>query len=45
VADGAIAQFTITATGDAPLTYQWRRDGVDLADSAGVTARPPRRSA
>src|SRR3954468_4116183 len=25
VADGALVQFSITATGDAPLTYQWLR--------------------
>jgi predicted outer membrane repeat protein len=37
VSDGAIAQFTITATGDAPLVYQWRRNGVDLVDGATVT--------
>lgn len=27
---GASATFTITATGDAPLVYQWRRDGAEL---------------
>jgi len=27
---GASATFTITATGDAPLAYQWRRDGAEL---------------
>ena len=37
VADGASAQFSITAAGDAPLAYQWRRNGVDLADGAGIT--------
>ena len=37
VADGAIVQFSISATGDAPLTYQWRRNGADLADGAGIT--------
>lgn len=26
----ASATFTITATGDAPLSYQWRRDGAEL---------------
>jgi predicted esterase len=26
----ASASFTITATGDAPLIYQWRQDGADL---------------
>ena len=36
VADGAVVQFSITAAGDTPLTYQWRRNGTDLADGAGV---------
>jgi len=36
VADGAIANFSVTAAGDAPLMYQWRRNGVDLVDGAGV---------
>lgn len=36
VADGSTASFSVTATGDAPLAYQWRRDGVDLVDAAGV---------
>ena len=26
----ASATFTVTATGDAPLVYQWRRDGAEL---------------
>lgn len=36
VADGSSANFNVTATGDAPLAYQWRRDGVDLVDAVGV---------
>ena len=32
---GAPATFTVTASGDAPLGYQWRRDGVAVA---GATA-------
>lgn len=36
VADGTPANFTVTATGDAPLAYQWRRDGIDLVDGAGT---------
>lgn len=36
VADGSNASFSVTATGDAPLAYQWRRDGVDLVETAGV---------
>jgi hypothetical protein len=36
VADGAVASFSVVATGDAPLVYQWRRSGVDLVDGAGI---------
>ena len=34
---GGSASFKVTATGTAPLSYQWRRDGVALSD-AGATA-------
>jgi hypothetical protein len=34
---GQAASFSITATGTAPLAYQWRRDGVSLADGAGIS--------
>src|SRR5689334_8158615 len=34
--DGAIVQFSVTAAGSPPLTYQWRRNGTDLADGAGI---------
>lgn len=27
-----IAQFSVTATGSAPLSYQWRRNTIDLSD-------------
>lgn len=37
VPDGAVASFTVAAAGDPTLAYQWRRDGVDLADGAGIT--------
>ncbi len=36
---GASATFTITATGDAPLLYQWRRDGVELPGQTNRTLR------
>jgi hypothetical protein len=36
VADGTTANFAVAATGDAPLAYQWRRNGADLVDGAGV---------
>ena len=34
---GSNAQFIVTATGSAPLSYQWRENGTNLADGAGVT--------
>ncbi len=34
---GAAATFTVTATGTAPLTYQWRKDGVPLVDGGGIS--------
>jgi hypothetical protein len=36
---GASATFTITATGDAPLVYQWRRDGAELPGQTNKTLR------
>lgn len=33
---GGISQFAIVAGGTPALTYQWRRDGVDLLDGASV---------
>jgi len=43
---GASATFTITATGNAPLSYQWRRDGAELPGQTNRTltigaAQPP----
>ncbi len=38
---GATIALSVTATGDGTLTYQWRKDGVELADDArtsGATA-------
>jgi len=37
VVAGDAAQFTIVATGSATLGYQWRREGLDLADGPGVS--------
>ncbi len=31
------ATFSVTATGSAPLSYQWRRNGVDLVDGGSVS--------
>lgn len=36
---GASATFTITATGDAPISYQWRRDGAELPGQTNKTLR------
>lgn len=35
VADGAAASFSVSASGSAPLAYQWRRNGIDIP---GATA-------
>jgi len=32
-----LAQFDVTATGNAPLSYQWRRDTVDLSDGGSIS--------
>lgn len=37
VAPGASVSFTISAAGTAPLTYQWRKDGANLAGATAVT--------
>ena len=37
VTAGATALFTVVATGDGPLGYQWQFNGVDLSDDASVT--------
>lgn len=34
---GAPAVFSVAATGEEPLRYQWRRDGVDIPDATGST--------
>jgi hypothetical protein len=31
------AQFTVTAQGNAPLVYQWRKGGVNLADGGNLS--------
>ncbi|HWN94769.1 MAG TPA: immunoglobulin domain-containing protein, partial [Methylomirabilota bacterium] len=33
---GSTASFSVTAAGSAPLSFQWRRNGVDLSDGNGV---------
>ena len=34
---GSNALFTVTATGSAPLSYQWRENGTNLVDGGGVS--------
>ncbi len=37
VYEGQEARFTVVATGTAPLTYQWQRDGADLPIEKSAT--------
>jgi hypothetical protein len=43
VMPGEPATFTVTATGEAPLSYQWQRDGADIAGatSSSYTLEAP----
>jgi len=34
---GSAAVFTVTAIGTGPLTYQWRRNGVNLVDGLNIS--------
>jgi hypothetical protein len=37
VTAGQSAQFSVTATGTAPLAYQWQRNGVNIAGATAAT--------
>lgn len=37
VTAGAPAGFSVVASGDAPLGYQWQRNGVDIAGATAAT--------
>lgn len=37
VCSGSSAVFSVTAAGQAPLSYQWRKDGLDLADGGSIS--------
>src|SRR5262249_18714904 len=37
VCSGSAAVFPVTASGQEPLSYQWRKDGVDLADGGAIS--------
>ncbi|MCF7762442.1 MAG: immunoglobulin domain-containing protein [Verrucomicrobia bacterium] len=39
VIEGEPAVFEVTATGTAPLAFQWRRNGVDIEGATGATFR------
>jgi uncharacterized delta-60 repeat protein len=34
---GAIANFTITASGSVPVSYQWRKDGINLVNNGRIS--------
>lgn len=38
---GATASFTATVAGSAPLSYQWQRNGVDIAGATALTYTTP----
>lgn len=38
---GGTATFSVSATGSAPLRYQWQRNGVDVAGATGPTLVTP----
>ena len=37
IAPRSDVSFHVTATGTAPLSYQWQKDGVDLTDGGSIT--------
>jgi len=41
VAVGQTATFTVQATGSLPLSYQWQRDGVDIAGATAASYTTP----
>jgi hypothetical protein len=41
VTAGQTATFTVVATGTAPLAYQWRRNGTDIAGATGASYTTP----
>ena len=34
---GSDVSYSVTATGTAPLSYQWQKGGVDLTDEGSIT--------
>jgi DNA-binding beta-propeller fold protein YncE len=41
VAVGEFATFSVTATGSGPLTYQWQRNGANVAGATAATYQTP----
>src|SRR5437879_13897649 len=41
VTAGQTATFTVVATGTAPLSYQWRKSGVNIAGATGASYTTP----
>ncbi|RYZ23080.1 MAG: hypothetical protein EOO16_06410 [Chitinophagaceae bacterium] len=41
VCAGGPASFSVTAAGDAPISYQWRKDGADIAGATSATYSIP----
>ncbi len=37
VCSGSPAVFSVTASGQAPLSFQWRKNGVDLSDGGNIS--------
>ena len=41
VSAGSAATFTVAATGTAPLSYQWKRNGADIAGATAASYTLP----
>src|SRR6266704_1453350 len=42
---GKTAKFTVTAAGTTPLSYQWRKNGVNIAGATKASYTTPRTTA